>query len=420
MHNNAEFVDLLDAINNIAKGYGFKNGLDWATEAQKKGEIDCAKLSDYSNCHNLRIRYSHGSAKDINVSDTTLNKAKRYLSDIKRSHLRKRKTENQNGGTKPSLTEKSKETVIVKENKSAPAKSQSKPKKSATGNNGGKKNSEIKSEIGLMLQKAITEANWQNAVKSDSTIAEANEALMSYARNMLIEDKLMILSRQRVYPTPGMSDENINRLYVEQLIRNLPPNELTQLVLQIKSFNKRIKNDVPQSKTPSKPASPSRAQAMLQRTVDAAEKKAKEDGNFSAVKGDDKPQKFGKSNQVKSPDKSKITVNKPSGTLKVEILRGMGFITKPSFFGKDKKVLHCILKVNYEGSNDLKKVVASIGLADGSMEERAIHLGDNELELESQKYKFPELKITVTATVKLTVNGHKRTDDLKCTVSRNF
>lgn len=120
---------------------------------------------------------------------------------------------------------------------------------------------------------------------------------------------------------------------------------------------------------------------------------------------------------VKKPDKSAFTLNDAVGTLRAEILPGKGKITKHSLFGKDKKVLDCILKVDYDGKYDLKNLKASIALATSGKEDVNIQLGNNNLELELQKYQFPELRITVTATVKL---GFMSSKELKCTVSRNF
>ena len=89
MGYNSEFEDLMDNINNTAQGYGFKNGIDWANLAQKKGEITWATFKKYENAHNLRVRFSHGNARDINISYETYQVAKAFERDIERSYLRK-------------------------------------------------------------------------------------------------------------------------------------------------------------------------------------------------------------------------------------------------------------------------------------------------------------------------------------------
>lgn len=46
MSYNHEFEDTIDNINNIAYGYGYKNGIGWANSAQKAGKIS---WSQYKN-----------------------------------------------------------------------------------------------------------------------------------------------------------------------------------------------------------------------------------------------------------------------------------------------------------------------------------------------------------------------------------
>jgi len=84
---NSEFIDTMDEINNRGRGKGFKNGIDWAATAQRQGELAYHTYQQYSNCHDLRVRFSHGNAKDICVSRQTLDTARKYLSAINRSHI---------------------------------------------------------------------------------------------------------------------------------------------------------------------------------------------------------------------------------------------------------------------------------------------------------------------------------------------
>lgn len=102
MSYNGEFEDLMDEINNIAYGYGFKNGIDWASEAQKRGEISWNQFKKYENAHNLRVRYSHGNARDISVSYETIQVVLQFKDDISYSNVRKNNGggSSKNGGVK--------------------------------------------------------------------------------------------------------------------------------------------------------------------------------------------------------------------------------------------------------------------------------------------------------------------------------
>ena len=94
MGYNNEFEDLMDNINNIAYGYGFKNGIDWANAAQKRGEISWGQFKKYENAHNLRVRFSHGNARDINVSYETYQVAQEFERNIEYSFIRKNRNSN--------------------------------------------------------------------------------------------------------------------------------------------------------------------------------------------------------------------------------------------------------------------------------------------------------------------------------------
>ena len=45
----------------------------------------------YENCHTLRVRFSHGAARDIHISDETLHNAECFYNDVQNSRLRKRR-----------------------------------------------------------------------------------------------------------------------------------------------------------------------------------------------------------------------------------------------------------------------------------------------------------------------------------------
>ena len=82
MNNNVAFEDIMDNINNIAKKYGYKNGIDWACHAQKEGIISWSQYKKYENLHELRVRFSHGNAKDILISNESLQKVKEFEKNI--------------------------------------------------------------------------------------------------------------------------------------------------------------------------------------------------------------------------------------------------------------------------------------------------------------------------------------------------
>ncbi len=88
MSYNREFEDTMDNINNIAYGHGFKNGIEWASAALNRNEIDYGTYKKYENAHNLRVRFSHGNARDISVSCETYQTAREWESKIQYSSIR--------------------------------------------------------------------------------------------------------------------------------------------------------------------------------------------------------------------------------------------------------------------------------------------------------------------------------------------
>lgn len=96
MSNNSKFEDVIDNINNIAQGYGFINGIDWARNAQQAGDLTFSDFKKYENAHHLRVRFSHGSAKDIAISDETLSFAYYIEKKINTSKVKKGLSKNKN------------------------------------------------------------------------------------------------------------------------------------------------------------------------------------------------------------------------------------------------------------------------------------------------------------------------------------
>ena len=98
MDYNSALEDTMDNVNNIAQGYGFINGIDWAKEAQKRGEISWDQLKKYENVHRLRVSFSHGNARDIKCTYETYHIAKNFESDVRRSPIRKNRYGGNNSG----------------------------------------------------------------------------------------------------------------------------------------------------------------------------------------------------------------------------------------------------------------------------------------------------------------------------------
>ena len=87
MSTNDEFKDIMHEINTIAQGKNFVNGRDWASLAEKRGELTHLQYTEYCGCHNLRNQSSHGNARDVEISYKTLNQAKFFLNKIKHTRL---------------------------------------------------------------------------------------------------------------------------------------------------------------------------------------------------------------------------------------------------------------------------------------------------------------------------------------------
>ena len=63
--------------------------MDWAKDALDENEINYGEFKNFQNAHNLRIRFSHGNARDISVSRQTLNIVYNFENKIKYTNLRK-------------------------------------------------------------------------------------------------------------------------------------------------------------------------------------------------------------------------------------------------------------------------------------------------------------------------------------------
>ena len=96
--NTAEFIDTMDAINNIAKNFGFDNGRNWVHEAFRCGEISARQHSDFANACDLRNIIAHGNARDINVTYEKMSVVMDFEKCISSSFLRNNRYGKNGGG----------------------------------------------------------------------------------------------------------------------------------------------------------------------------------------------------------------------------------------------------------------------------------------------------------------------------------
>ena len=104
-------------------------------------------------------------------------------------------------------------------------------------------------------------------------------------------------------------------------------------------------------------------------------------------------------------------------SLKVSIISGDGVISKKSLFFQEKKYVDFSIEIEYSGAEKLKSLKAEIPKLQGGKKTFTVKEGVNKFQLEAKEYCFPNIRITVTALIKL---GLFTTKELKCTVSKNF
>ena len=64
-----EFLNVIEVINAEAGGLGYRTGIDWAENA---GVLGAGDASNFRSCHYLRLAAMHGRAKDVHVTQETL------------------------------------------------------------------------------------------------------------------------------------------------------------------------------------------------------------------------------------------------------------------------------------------------------------------------------------------------------------
>ena len=68
----------MSSINETAQAMSFVNGIAWARDAFENNKL----THSYEKCHALRNMMSHGSARDIRISDETLYIAEAFYAAV--------------------------------------------------------------------------------------------------------------------------------------------------------------------------------------------------------------------------------------------------------------------------------------------------------------------------------------------------
>ena len=83
-----QFINKLNDINNLAKGRGFRNGLDMAQAAYEQKILTYSEFCDYKNAHNMRNSGSHGFMEDLSITSSTYNFVNNIFRKLDASSLR--------------------------------------------------------------------------------------------------------------------------------------------------------------------------------------------------------------------------------------------------------------------------------------------------------------------------------------------
>lgn len=124
-----------------------------------------------------------------------------------------------------------------------------------------------------------------------------------------------------------------------------------------------------------------------------------------------------KNGYTKSMATSSFIARDGNRSLKVSIISGDGVISKKSLFFQEKKYVDFSIEIEYSGAEKLKSLKAEIPKLQGGIKTFTVKEGVNKFQLEAKEYCFPNIRITVTALIKLGLFTMK---ELKCTVSKNF
>ncbi|MFA7130261.1 MAG: hypothetical protein WC167_00355 [Bacilli bacterium] len=114
---------------------------------------------------------------------------------------------------------------------------------------------------------------------------------------------------------------------------------------------------------------------------------------------------------------SSFTVRDGNKKLSVSILPGDGIVFRGGFLRPKKKYLNFNLSVKYQGEGKVKRIIATIPIKPAGEKQIVLKNKITNLELETDKFFFPNIRITVNAKIKLRLF---KTKTMKCWVSKNF
>jgi len=114
---------------------------------------------------------------------------------------------------------------------------------------------------------------------------------------------------------------------------------------------------------------------------------------------------------------SNFTVRDGNRMLSVSILPGDGVVFRGGFFRPKKSYINFNLSVKYQRDGRVKRIIATIPMKPSGEKQILLKNEINNFELETDKFFFPNIRITVVAEIKL---GLFKTKTLKCWVSKNF
>ena len=196
MSYNEAFEDVMDSINNIAQGYGFKNGISWAEEAKRKRVIDHGTFKKFQNAHNLRIRFSHGNARDIAISYQTYQIVKEWESIIQHSSIRQYGKSEHDGYNEESGESKSGRTFHRNKNNmsrhTSPSKDELRYQVNHLLNYGIAR--EYNDYTANMIAKAVSIHNFERAIEKGGIHEQLYNAVIAAINDWCDEDLWLILT----------------------------------------------------------------------------------------------------------------------------------------------------------------------------------------------------------------------------------
>ena len=84
---NQDFIDIMDKINSLAKSINYTNGIAWAKAATENNRLNTYDYSAFDGCHHLRNLMAHGFARDIIISNETMQIARMFHLSIRNDQV---------------------------------------------------------------------------------------------------------------------------------------------------------------------------------------------------------------------------------------------------------------------------------------------------------------------------------------------